>query len=70
MVNETRRSFDRTGLVAISTCGHWWTYPWDDAPTMLHEVVAFHGLSQCSFCAADQSERSSDRAGPVAGRRN
>jgi hypothetical protein len=51
-------------------CGHWWTYPWDVAPAMLHEVVAFHGLSVCSFCAADQSERLTDRAGPVAGRIN
>ena len=69
-MNEAGRPLESSGLVAISTCGHWWVYPWRMALGLLHELVAFHAATVCSFCVTEWENGTSARARPVSGRRN
>jgi hypothetical protein len=69
-MNSAAQPFDDAGLVAMSTCGHWWTYPWRMALGQFHDVVAFHQATICPFCETTQGNRRSSAARPTIGRLN
>ncbi len=69
-MNEAARPFDDVGLVALSACGHWWTYPWRMTSAQLHDVLTFHESTVCPFCETAQDTRRSSVARPTIGRLN
>ncbi len=69
-MNHAARPFGDAGLVAMSVCGHWWTYPWRMSLAQLHDVVAFHHITVCPFCAETRDARRSSVARPSIGRLN
>ncbi|MDP8921294.1 MAG: hypothetical protein M3O34_00215 [Chloroflexota bacterium] len=69
-MNQAGEPFGEAGLVAMSVCGHWWTYPWRMTLGQLHEVVAFHGITVCPFCESARDGRGSTAARPTIGRLN
>ncbi|MDP8921768.1 MAG: hypothetical protein M3O34_02700 [Chloroflexota bacterium] len=69
-MNEAARSFDDAGLVAVSACGHWWTYSWRMTLEQLHEVLDFHRITVCPFCEVAQDSRRGSTAPPTISRVN
>ncbi len=49
-VKEAVRSLGDAGLVAVSRCGHWWTYPFGMTVEQMHEVARFNRMTPCPFC--------------------
>ncbi len=69
-MNLAAQPFDDAGLVALSICGHWWTYPWRMTLAQFHEVVAFNQITACPFCETARDHRRSSVARPTIGRLN
>ena len=69
-MNEAGRRFEKAGLVAMSACGHWWTYPWRMTLEQSHDVVDFHEITTCSFCEVVRDNRRSSAAHSTNGRGN
>ena len=69
-MTEAGRPFEDAGLVAMSACGHWWTYPWRMTLAQSHDVVAFHAGLTCPFCETARDNRRSGAALPIGGRGN
>ncbi len=69
-MTEAGRPFDAAGVVAMSPCGHWWSYPWQMTLAQLHDVVAFHGGTVCPSCESARDDRQGPTARPTIGRMN
>ena len=53
------------GLIAVSTCGHWWTYPFRMTTAQMHDVARFNRMTRCPFCiTAWQAETSAQKSSP------
>jgi hypothetical protein len=69
-VREAVRALGGAGLVAVSTCGHWWTYPFAMTFEQMHDVARFNRVTPCPFCVAARQARANAQARPPSRRMN
>ncbi len=67
---EAVRTLGDAGLVAVSACGHWWTYPFRMTDGQVHDVARFNRMTPCPFCVAARQVRTRAQARPPARRLN
>ena len=67
---EAVRALGDAGLVAVSTCGHWWTYPFRMTTEQMHDVARFNRMTPCPFCISEQQAQTKAQARPPSRRAN
>ncbi len=63
------RPFGPAALIAISTCGGWWVYPWAMRLAQVHQLLRFHAVTPCRLCLK-RSETADTITHPLIGRTN
>jgi len=61
---------ERSGLLAVTRCGHWWVYPVHADREQMDEIARFNLGIACSFCLAAWSDATQARACGTAWRVN
>ena len=58
------------GLVAFTSCGHWWVYPCRPTAAQMHALARFNLAIACSFCLTAWQDATNARTCGTAWRMN
>ncbi len=67
---EAGRALGSTGLVAIRSCGHWWSYLFPMGVEQMHDFARLNNRVPGAFCFAQWQAQVNAQARPPAQRVN